>query len=197
MEIYHFDKDTKEFMFTTKAEANPEETRIKGEFVPLIPMYATILKPPVLQENEAAVFDVEAGKWLVKPDYRKNFKICDEYLNIQDIKQIGEIKEGYLVENKLAELIKQNPEHFKIKNGKVIEKTKAEIEAETIEKQRQQRIAEIKTELENIDRQKVRAITEPEIKDIKTGESWLEYYNNQAKALREELQKLESEGEND
>lgn len=58
--------------------------------------------------------------------------------------------------------------------------------------QNRARIVEIKQELENIDKQRTRALAEPEIKDIETGETWLEYYNNQAKSLREELKTLEN-----
>ena len=47
-------------------------------------------------------------------------------------------------------------------------------------------------ENEKIDKQKIRAITETEIKDETTGETWLDYYNNKAKGLREELHELES-----
>lgn len=195
MKIYHYDKSTKEFTFAAEAEANPEETKIKGEFVPLIPACATTIEPPEIKENEAAVFNIEINKWDIKPDYRKNFKICNEnqgVLTAQDIKEIGEINEGYLVLNEIAELIKSNPQHFKINNGKVLEKTEAEIEAETKEAERQAKIAEIKIKLEEIDKQKIRAITEPEIKNKETKETWLEYYNGQAKILRKELQNLEN-----
>ncbi|MCX4275991.1 MAG: hypothetical protein OSJ27_09490 [Candidatus Gastranaerophilales bacterium] len=58
------------------------------------------------------------------------------------------------------------------------------------------RIDKIKAELESIDKQRTRAIAEPEIKNEATGETWLKYYNNQVKALREELKALESEDEN-
>lgn len=60
------------------------------------------------------------------------------------------------------------------------------------ENEKRIRIAEIKLELETIDKQKIRAITETEIKDETTGETWLDHYNNKAKGLREELHELES-----
>lgn len=64
---------------------------------------------------------------------------------------------------------------------------------EKAEKEKQARIEAIKQELENIDKQKIRAMTEPEIKDPETGETWLEFYNNQAKVLRKELEVLEDD----
>lgn len=54
----------------------------------------------------------------------------------------------------------------------------------------QKRIDEIKKELEYLDSKRIRAICENEIKDTQTQETWLEYYNNQIFALREELTSL-------
>ncbi len=197
--IYHYDKDTKEFTFSMMADKDPEETRLKGGFVPLIPAYATSIEPPELKENEAAVFDVENNKWVIKPDYRKNFKAVIEnqgIFTIQDIKEVGDIKEGYLVLNEMAELIKQNPQHFKISNGNVVQKSETEIEAETKEAKRQAKIAEIKAKLEEIDissQRSSRAISlcilneeTPNSEDIEK----LMDYENEAGELREELQVL-------
>ena len=198
MNIYHYDKDTKEFTFSMMADKDPEETRLKGEFVPLIPAYATSIEPPELKENEAAVFDVENNKWVIKPDYRKNFKLVTAEFNIQNITKIGEIKDGFVVSNDIAELIKQNPQHFKIKNNEVVKKTELEIETETKEAERQVKIAEIKAKLEEIDissQRSSRAISlcilneeTPNPEDIEK----LMDYENKAGELREELQELEN-----
>lgn len=53
---------------------------------------------------------------------------------------------------------------------------------------RQERISEIKEELTAIDLKRIRAMCEPSSKT--TGQSWLEYYNEQARTLRKELQTL-------
>ena len=198
MNIYHYDKDTKEFTFSMMADKDPEETRLKGEFVPLIPAYATSIEPPELKENEAAVFDVENNKWVVEPDYRKNFKLVTGEFNIQNITKIGEIKDGFVVLKDIAELIKQNPQHFKIKNNEVVKKTELEIETETKEAERQVKIAEIKAKLEEIDissQRSSRAISlcilneeTPNPEDIEK----LMDYENKAGELREELQELEN-----
>ncbi len=201
MNIYHYDKDTKEFTFSMTADKDPEESRCRGELVPLVPAYATTIKPPELKENEAAVFDIENNKWVVKPDYRKNFKAVIEnqgIFTIQDIKEVGDIKEGYLVLNEMAELIKQNPQHFKISNGNVVQKSETEIEAETKEAKRQAKIAEIKAKLEEIDISSQRSsraislcILNEELPNPEDVEKLMDF-ENQAGALREELQELES-----
>lgn len=128
MNLYNYDKNTKEYLSTTLASADPMETKIKGEFVPLVPAYATLLKPPKTDKNEVAIFN---GKvWEIKKDFRVSHKICDENFNIKDITEIGEIEEKYLVTADMAKLIKENPNNFKIQDGEIVQKTEIEIEEE-------------------------------------------------------------------
>lgn len=56
---------------------------------------------------------------------------------------------------------------------------------------KEKRINEIHTELDELDLKRVRAMCEPELRDAEAGETWLEYYNNQIKELRTELNSLE------
>jgi len=55
------------------------------------------------------------------------------------------------------------------------------------------RVIEINSELIELDGKRIRAMCEPEIKNEETGETWLDYYNNQVNQLRIELQELEKE----
>ena len=128
MNLYNYDKNTKEYLSTTIASADPMETKIKGEFVPLVPAYATLLEPPTTGENEVAIFNGEA--WEIKKDFRVSHKICDENFNIKDITEIGEIEENYLITTEMAELIKENPNNFKIQNNEIVQKTETEIKEE-------------------------------------------------------------------
>lgn len=66
-----------------------------------------------------------------------------------------------------------------------------EIPPETEEEIKQRRIEEIKSQLNAIDVKRIRAMLEPSVKDETTGETWLEYYNAQVFALRDELNSLE------
>ena len=67
-------------------------------------------------------------------------------------------------------------------------------DSEWEEKQRQKEIEEekisIKLQLAELDTKRIRAICENEIKDETTGETWLEYYNNQVIDLRRRLNSL-------
>ena len=45
----------------------------------------------------------------------------------------------------------------------------------------------LQSQIDEIDKKRVRAICEPQIKDESTGETWLDFYTEQVQALREEL----------
>lgn len=68
-------------------------------------------------------------------------------------------------------------------------------EAEQAEKERIAHIKEIKTQLFELDKKRIRAMCEP--CEYSAGVSWLEYYNQQARELRAELQELEGAKNND
>lgn len=125
MNIYHYDEKTKEFLNAAKAEANPEETRIQGKFVPLVPANSTLIAPPEYNiENQIPVF--ENREWVIKSDYRKNFYKVNNDLMVEDIKTIGE-QEGYIIVDKVTgDAVKENPDKFKISDNKIIEKNAKE-----------------------------------------------------------------------
>lgn len=145
----------------------------------------SITKNPLdyAKENKAAVFNIYKNKWEIEPDYRKNFKLVTTEFEVFDIKKIGEIKEGYLITNKNAELIKQNPNYFKIKNNEIIKKTEAEINAEIKEAKRQQQIVKIKEELADLDSKTIRPLRAGETDILKELET-------QAKILRQKLDNI-------
>ena len=66
-----------------------------------------------------------------------------------------------------------------------------EWERKQAEKEQIKKIEIIKSKLKELDNKRIRAICEDEVKDEKTGQTWLEYYNIQVQALREELSSLE------
>ncbi len=76
-------------------------------------------------------------------------------------------------------------------NGSIIDNPQYENEKQkaAIEK----RINEIHNELDTLDEKRIRAVCESEVKDIKTGETWLEYYNSLIIDLRSELGALEAQ----
>lgn len=192
MNLYNYDKNTKEYLSTTIASADPMETKIKGEFIPLVPAYATLLEPPTTGENEVAIFNGEA--WEIKKDFRVSHKICDENFNIKDITEIGEIEENYLVSADIAELIKENPDKFKIQNEEIAQKTEEEYQEFLDNKIKKEEAEKIKNQLLELDSKAIRPI-----RAILAGTGSAEdteklnEVEKEAKKLRNELIILESE----
>lgn len=192
MNLYNYDKNTKEYLSTTLASADPMETKIRGEFVPLVPACATVIEPPKTGENEVAIFN---GKvWEIKKDFRVSHKICDENFNIKDITEIGEIEENYLVSAEMAELIKENPNNFKIQNNEIVQKTEEEYQEFLDNKIKKEEAEKIKNQLLELDSKAIRPI-----RAILAGTGSAEdteklnEVEKEAKKLRSELTILESE----
>ncbi len=94
MKVYKFHEATKEFLYKEDAIADPLETELKGEFVPLIPANATLVEPPQ-KEGFAAVF--VGGVWELQEDNRgKEYWLPgDEYgTPARTMKELGELPEG-------------------------------------------------------------------------------------------------------
>ena len=64
-------------------------------------------------------------------------------------------------------------------------------ENEQQEKVRQEKITELKNKLDELDIKRIRAVCENEIKDEKTGQTWLEYYNTKVIEYRNQLSELQ------
>lgn len=192
MNLYNYDKNTKEYLSTTLASADPMETKIRGEFVPLVPAYATVIEPPKTGENEVAIFNGKA--WEIKKDFRVSHKICDENFNIKDITEIGEIEEKYLVTADMAKLIKENPNNFKIQNEEITQKTEEEYQEFLNNKIKKEETEKIKNQLLELDSKAIRPI-----RAILAGTGSAEdteklnEVEKEAKKLRNELIILESE----
>lgn len=192
MNLYNYDKNTKEYLSITLASADPMETKIKGEFVPLVPACATVIEPPKTGENEVAIFN---GKvWEIKKDFRVSHKICDENFNIKDITEIGEIEENYLITTEMAKLIKENPDKFKIQNEEIAQKTEEEYQEFLNNKIKKEETEKIKNQLLELDSKAIRPI-----RAILAGTGSAEdteklnEVEKEAKKLRNELIILESE----
>lgn len=129
MKIYNYDSITFEYTGSQNAYLDPEETKVQGKNVYLIPACATALKPPTAKEDFARVFENNA--WSYVHDYRANYYKVDSLLNVTDITELGDLPEGYiLVTKELGDEIKSNPNDYIIDNEEVREKTEEEKQAE-------------------------------------------------------------------
>ena len=69
MKIYNYLPVTGEYISEAIADIDPEETRIQGTEIYLIPANATSVEPDlVITDNEVACFN--GSEWLAKPDFR-------------------------------------------------------------------------------------------------------------------------------
>jgi len=75
-------------------------------------------------------------------------------------------------------------------DGKIIKNPNYETEKQKM--QNQNRIEEVLTELEMLDKKRIRAACENELKDPEHNITWLDYYNEQISILRNELRELKS-----
>ena len=57
MQVYHYDEETKDFLYEEEAHIDPLETELKGENVYLLPANATFEKPLEAKDGFRIVFD--------------------------------------------------------------------------------------------------------------------------------------------
>lgn len=58
------------------------------------------------------------------------------------------------------------------------------------QKEKEANIAELKQQIKELDEKRVRAVCEPQIKDMESGQTWLEYYTQQIQTLRVQIEEL-------
>ena len=136
MNLYNYDENTKEYLYTSVAEADPEETKIQGKFIPLIPANCTEIPIPTYNsDNQIPIF--ENDNWVIKSDYRKNYYKVNNKLNVEDIITIGEQEGYYIVDKATGEDIKQNSDWYKISSNNIVKKSSSEYEQEQAQKERE------------------------------------------------------------
>lgn len=84
-----------------------------------------------------------------------------------------------------------DPEKYEVQNGELtdISSTAAYI-AKIAKRENEEKQVKLFAEIEDLDKKRIRAIAEPEIKDSSTGQTWLEYYTLQIKDLRNQITAL-------
>lgn len=95
-----------------------------------VPVYDEETGEIISYEEQEKTIDVLVEEWIITPDYRKNFYKVDDSLNVEEITTIGEQTGFYIVDKATGDLIKQNPDKFKILDGEVVAKTDDEYKQE-------------------------------------------------------------------
>lgn len=78
-----------------------------------------------------------------------------------------------------------------IKNGEIFDlRNDTNYQEQQIEVQAILRKDSIINKIEELDKKRIRAMCEPQMKDAETGETWLDYYNSQIINLRSQLAEI-------
>lgn len=113
MLIYHYDRETKEFISSEEAFESPKEKDVY-----LIPLNATSIKPPEVTENKIALFENKA--WTIKDDFRGQWQVNIKTKSVSTINYIGSLTSDFhIVSSDVAEQIQMNPDKFEIVSGKL------------------------------------------------------------------------------
>lgn len=80
---------------------------------------------------------------------------------------------------------------FKPQNGILVDvSNSAAYNQIKISKENAARQIELQTQIDELDKKRIRAIAEPALKDAQNGQTWLEYYTLQIQALRGEIAQM-------
>ena len=120
--------------------------------------------------------------------YEKNFENAIEITDEYWVELLQKQNEGKIIIPFENTVLAVNEIEYSCNDGIWVKLTEQEIEEKQLKIQNEKRKSEIQTELEEIDKKRIRAIAEPSMKD--ENQSWLEFYNNQIRNLREELIQL-------
>lgn len=58
------------------------------------------------------------------------------------------------------------------------------------QREKETTMADLKLQIEELDKKRIRAVCEPELKDAESGQTWLGYYTQQIQALRAQIAAL-------
>lgn len=116
-----------------------------------------------------------------KENFENSIEITDEYW----MELLSEQNNGKIIILYKNNVIAVDDSEYSNENGVWKKLTKSQIQTKQLTIQKEIRTQEILQELDILDRKRIRAIAEPTMKDENI--TWLEYYNNEISALREEL----------
>ena len=114
------------------------------------------------------------------------------YVEIKENKLLSWCKAPYLD----YEYVNIDHDSFDISKYKVIAGVLTDITATqeykdwALEVEKEKTLIDLKSQIEELDKKRVRAIAEPQLKDGASGQTWLEYYTSQIQDLRRQIATL-------
>ena len=127
MKIYNYDVFTKEYIGESEASLDPEESKIQGKNIYLIPDYSTTKKPPSVGENEVQIFE---NSWKIVADYRGKY-IVGVDMKPEIVEEIGSIKDGFIIiTDEQAHKIEEDDLYYIISDSTLVENPDYEEQAQ-------------------------------------------------------------------
>lgn len=118
MIIYNYDAVTLEFTEQSYADLDPEQSKIEGKDVYLIPANSTTIKPPKAKKNEVVLWN--DTNWKIEPDYRDTY-IVDATMQPYKYDKIGELPDGFIpITDAQAEIIIADKLYYVIQDNKLV-----------------------------------------------------------------------------
>lgn len=117
--IYLYDDITKEYTGSRNADLDPEETKRQGKNVPLVPAYATLIKPPAKEDLKTIIFNL--NNWEIVDDFRGLYMVNSD-MQPQKVVDFGSLPEGYAVATEeQAQKILEDDLFYIVQDGQLIE----------------------------------------------------------------------------
>lgn len=86
---------------------------------------------------------------------------------------------------------KYNAKQAIVQKNKLVDITNtADYKARDIEQQKVAKATYLNAQIDAIDKKRIRAVCEPSVKDESSGQTWLDFYNEQIKELRAQIAAL-------
>lgn len=87
--------------------------------------------------------------------------------------------------------VDNSPEKYKVVGGALVDISETQdYKTKILEKENAEKINELRSQIDEIDKKRIRAICEPSLKDEQSGQTWLDYYNIQVQNLRNQIAEL-------
>lgn len=132
--IYLYDYITKEYIGSRNADLDPEETKRQGKNIPLVPAYATLIKPPVKEDLKTIIFNL--NNWEIVDDFRGLYMVNSD-MQPQKVETFGALPEGYAVATEeQAQKILEDDLFYIVQDGQLIENPNYEEQKAARERER-------------------------------------------------------------
>lgn len=108
------------------------------------------------------------------------------YVEIKDDKLLSWCEKPYLdYEYVDIDYETFDPDKYSVFDGVLTDISQSdEYKSKVAQKEKEKTLMGLRIQMEELDKKRIRAIAEPQLKDAQSGQTWLEYYTEQISSLR-------------